>query len=265
MPARLPKERVPVPPAVTELAGERPVRLVWANEIGGLTFAIGSGTDGCFVKWLPTERAEMLAAEAARLEWASAHVIVPRVLDLHVDEHGAWMATTPIAGENAVAARWLARPAAAVRAIGEGIRALHEALPAGSCPFSWSVAGRLADAERRAVSGELDPSRWHPVHRSLAVDRALVLAADAPSDDRLVVCHGDACAPNTLVGDDGCWSGHVDLGALGVGDRWADLAIATWSTQWNYGAGWERPLLDAYGIEPDPERTAWYRLLWDMT
>lgn len=79
-----------------------------------------------------------------------------------------------------------------------------------------------------------------------------------------MVCHGDACAPNTLI-DEGRWSGHVDLGALGVADRWADIAIATWSTQWNYGPGWEPALLDAYGIDPDPERTAWYRLLWDMT
>ncbi|WP_443062724.1 phosphotransferase [Streptomyces sp. NBC_00390] len=60
--------------------------------------------------------------------------------------------------------------------------------------------------------------------------------------DRLVVCHGDACAPNTVVGDDGTWTGHVDLGTLGAADRWADLAVATWSTQWNYGPGWEEPL-----------------------
>jgi hypothetical protein len=40
-----------------------------------------------------------------------------------------------------------------------------------------------------------------------------------------------------------------------------DLGVATWSTEWNYGPGWDRPLLDAYGIEPDPERTAYYRLL----
>jgi aminoglycoside phosphotransferase len=60
------------------------------------------------------------------------------------------------------------------------------------------------------------------------------------------------------------WSGHVDLGRLGIADRWADLAIATWSAGWNYGPGWERLLLDAYGVEPDPERTRYYRLLWDL-
>jgi kanamycin kinase len=49
-----------------------------------------------------------------------------------------------------------------------------------------------------------------------------------------------------------------------VGDRWADLAVATWSTEWNYGPGWENDLLRAYGVDPDPERVAYYRLLWDL-
>ena len=62
----------------------------------------------------------------------------------------------------------------------------------------------------------------------------------------------------------GRWSGHVDLGDLGVADRWADLAIATWSTGWNYGPGWERLLLDAYGIKPGAERIRYYRLLWEL-
>ena len=56
----------------------------------------------------------------------------------------------------------------------------------------------------------------------------------------------------------------TDLGSLGVGDRWADLAVATWSTIWNYGPGWERPLLDACGVPPDDERIRYYRLLWDL-
>ena len=76
-----------------------------------------------------------------------------------------------------------------------------------------------------------------------------------------MVCHGDACAPNTLLYPDGRWSGHVDFGLLGTGDRWADIAVATWSAEWNYGPGWEPLLLDAYGVEPDAERTRYYRLL----
>ncbi len=107
------------------------------------------------------------------------------------------------------------------------------------CPFSWSVAGRLAEASARATTAQ---------HRRFLAE----LAADAPAVDVPVVCEGDACAPNTLLGDDGRWSGHVDLGALGVADpRWADLAVATWSTERNYGHGWEHILLDAYGVGPD--------------
>ena len=81
--------------------------------------------------------------------------------------------------------------------------------------------------------------------------------------DLLVIAHGDACAPNTIIGDDGRFVGHVDLGSLGVADRWADLAIASWSLEWDFGPGHERAFWDAYGIEPDTDRIARYRRLWD--
>src|SRR2546430_1214361 len=74
-----------------------------------------------------------------------------------------------------------------------------------------------------------------------------------------------SCAPNTLLHEDGSWSGHVDMGALGLADRWAGLAVATWSTEWIYGPGWENALLDAYGVSPDPGRIDFYRRLWEAT
>ena len=78
-----------------------------------------------------------------------------------------------------------------------------------------------------------------------------------------VLVHGDACAPNTLVSDAGRWVGHVDLGDLAVGDRWADLAICSMSLDWNYGEGHQNEFFDAYGIEPDAERIRYDRALWD--
>ncbi len=98
----------------------------------------------------------------------------------------------------------------------------------------------------------------------MSIDEALGLLEDPPEIERVVVCHGDACAPNTLLSPEGEPVAHVDLGHTGVADRWADLAIATWSAVWNYGPGWEETLLDAYGIEADPVRTAYHRLLWDL-
>jgi kanamycin kinase len=254
-----------VPPAVAVTAGGRALTLVWENPAGGLTFAAGEGAGRCFIKWAPHGSGLDFPAEAARMTWAGQFHPVPRVLDLGQDEGGSWLVTAPLPGNNAVTARWTSDPATAVTAIGEGLRALHEALPTMECPFSWSAGERVADACRQAADGRLDTAAWHPCHRELSVTAALEQAGVSPVPDKLVVCHGDACAPNTLLTEDGRWSGHVDLGLLGVADRWADLAVATWSAEWNYGPGWDGLLLDAYGIRPDPERTRYYRLLWDLS
>lgn len=226
-----------------------PVHPVWRNELGGLTFALGTDR---YAKWSPPGGPD-LTVEGDRLRWAGAHTAVPRVLEARAD----LLVTAALPGRSAVDPRWIAAPDRAVAALGRGLRALHDALPVPGCPFSWSVEDRLAEVR-------VDPARWHPDHAHLSADEALARVADPPPVDRLVVCHGDACAPNTLIADDGTVAGHVDLGDLGVADRWADLAVATWSTVWNHGPGHEDTLLAAYGVAPDPARTAYYRLLWEL-
>jgi kanamycin kinase len=252
--ADVPAADVAVPAVVMRLAAGDAIVPAWENAVGGLTFRVGDGPRARYVKWAPDTplAAELdLAAEAERLTWARRFTPVPRVLDAGTEPDGAtWLMTAALPGESAVSERWRADPRAAVRAIGEGLRALHDAIPVDACPFDWGVASRI------------ERGRIRPAADLALLDR---IGAEAPESDRLVVCHGDACAPNTLVGDDGRWSGHVDLGALGVADRWADLAVATWSTRWNYGPGWDDELLAAYGIAPDPDRTAFYRALWDAT
>jgi len=251
------------PAAVRELATARQVRLAWENE-HALTFEVGEDPDRCFVKWAPAGSPLDLAAEAARMTWAVAYTPVPRVLGQGADGEGSWLVTAALPGQSAVSQRWQAEPRTAVIAIGEGLGAMHDVLPVADCPFSWTARDRVAAAQRAAAAGCLDTSDWAPEHRDLGIEGVLARVQDIPPADKLVVCHGDACAPNTLIAGDGRWSGHVDLGDLGVADRWADLAVATWSTRWNYGPGWEQVLLDAYGIKQDEQRTRYYRLLWEL-
>lgn len=254
---------MPVPGVVRGLAGNDPVEPVWQNEVGGLTFAV-LGEPRRFVKWSPAGAPVDLGAEAERLTWARRFTPVPTVLAHGSDGDQSWLVTSAIDGEDAVRERWLRQPAVAVRAIATGLRRFHDALPVVRCPFTWSVDERRASVARRAISASDRVGSPDGTFGDLTVGEALRRLADAPATDRLVVCHGDPCAPNTLIDDAGACAGHVDLGALGVADRWADLAVATWSLEWNYGPGWDRLFLETYGIDPDPERTAYYRLLWTL-
>ena len=143
-----------------------------------------------------------------------------------IDAGDTWFTTEVIDGRSAIALDGLT----AARALGSGLRALHD-LPVDECVFTWG-------AEQRG-------------------------AVDVPPIDRLVVCHGDACVPNTLVDAGGQWIAHVDLGALGLADRWADLAVASMSLGWNFGEGFEASFFEAYGVERDERRIRFYRDLWN--
>lgn len=274
--AEIPTGPVAVPPRVAALTGGRELLPVWVNGLGGLTFrdagvggAAGAGgadgADASYIKWVAAGTPELdLAAEAERLAWARERgAAVPEVLAHGADASGSWLITRALSGESAVAPKWIAEPETAARSIGAGLRELHELLPVADCPFEWAIPQRIARFEERVASGE-SPADWSGEYRKLSVDAARSLLHDAPTVDRLVVCHGDACAPNTLLDAEGKFAAHVDLDSLGVADRWADLAVAAWSIDWNHGPGFDHLVYEGYGIDPDPERIAYYRLLWDL-
>lgn len=223
----------PIPEVVLEMAGDHDVDLVWRNELGGSTFDLGER----FVKWNPRSTGIDLDRERVRLEWLSPLHPSPRVLDFGSDESAQWLVTAALPGTHAVGDAWRARRPEAIRAIATGLLAIH-ALPTGDFPTAW-------------------------VAESWAGRRPESLGPSPPLGDPVIV-HGDACAPNTLISSDGDWVGHVDLGDLTVGDRWADLAIASLSLDWNFGEGHQHELFEEYGIEPDEDRIRYYRGLWDL-
>ncbi|WP_197681453.1 aminoglycoside 3'-phosphotransferase [Actinopolymorpha singaporensis] len=236
---------VEVPPVVATIAAGDPIRLVWRNDLGGRTYRLDRSGHTEYVKWAPDHPEIDLEQEARKLAWAGRYTVVPEVLGLGRDtDHSAWLHTLGIPAMPAVAPRWKADPRRAARAIGTGLRMFHERLPVSECPWSW----RIRDRSTRIRNPD---------------DMALLDVV--PEEDHLVVCHGDPCVPNTLIGPDGNCAGHVDLGSLGVADRWADLAVATYSLPWNYSPAYEDELLDAYGIERDGDRISYYRRLWDAT
>ena len=113
-----------------------------------------------------------MSAEAERLRWAAPYTAVPDVLEVGDDGDEEWLVTRAVPGLSAVDPLWLAEPEVAVRAMGAGLRALHDALPVADCPFDWSVRTRIGNAAARGIH----------------VPGAL---RSPPPIDALVVCHGD--------------------------------------------------------------------------
>ena len=64
-----------------------------------------------------------------------------------------------------------------------------------------------------------------------------------------VLIHGDYCLPNVLV-HDGRFSAVVDVGLAGLGKPDVDLAAGLWTLQYNFGPGFGRGFLEAYGWPP---------------
>ncbi len=223
----------PVPDIVAALADGGTADLVWRNELGGLTFQIGDR----FMKWNPRRTGIDLECERVRLEWIAGRHPAPRVVAYGSDDEAQWLITEAIPGDPAVGDEWRARRPEAINAIAEGLKAIHS-IDIDDFPPSWN---------QEVWVGCTSES----------------LGRRPPLDDPVLV-HGDACAPNTLISTAGEWTGNVDFGDLAVGDRWADLAIASLSLDWNFGEGYQKDLFDAYGVEPDVERIRYYRELWHL-
>jgi len=218
----------------------------------------------CFVKIAAASAYPSLAGETARTRWARAYLPVPEMVDAGTDGAIQWQVTAALSGRPVTDAQLDADPAHLVELLARGLRQFHAA-PVATCPFDFTLETAMAHVRARVAADVIDAAEdFNEDHQHLSVAAAHgALERLRPDREDLVVCHGDYCPPNILVADDTV-TGFVDLGELGVADRWWDLAVGTWSVTWNFGPGWEDLFLSTYGVEPDPRRRAFYRLLFDL-
>jgi aminoglycoside phosphotransferase len=225
-----------------------------------------SGPEVQYLKVGDVQRWPNGLAECERVRWATPFLPVAEVIDCGADDSVDWLVIMPLPGVDATRHPLIDEPDRLVRLLAGGLAEFHDAAPVQVCPFDFRVEAALAHVRARASSGLIDPvSDFHPEHRHLSVEAAVAqLERLAPVDEDLVVCHGDYCLPNVMLADDGTVTGYLDLGELGVADRWWDLAVGSWSVTWNLGSGWEDHFLESYGVEPDADRMRFYRLLYDL-
>ncbi|GAA1697101.1 APH(3'') family aminoglycoside O-phosphotransferase [Kribbella yunnanensis] len=208
-----------------------------------------------------------LEAERDRIAWlASSGMPGATVVDWQVSDDGACLVTSAVPGIPGIdlpSWAWLG----AMETLGRTLRELHS-LP--DCPFERPLASVIASAEdvvrRGAVNPDFLTDEWRLVTPESLLEQVVAERPYVESVTELAVCHGDPCLPNVFFDPLTLRvTGFIDVGRLGVADRYSDLALTTIQLydEWSVDPG---PFLTAYGVtEPDRRRLEFFRLLDPLT
>ncbi|MFF9077340.1 APH(3'') family aminoglycoside O-phosphotransferase [Streptomyces sp. NPDC014872] len=244
------------------------------GESGAGVFRSADG--GRYAKCVAVAEAAGLGAERDRIAWLGDQGIPgPRVLDWHSGDVGACLVTSTVPGVSADRLS-AAELRAAWDRIADAVRALH-AMPARRCPFRRDLDGMIARARDVVARGAVHPE-FLPVEQQ-RTPAAELLDRLVPQTDRrreqeaadTVVCHGDLCLPNMILDPRTLdVSGFIDLGRLGLADRYADLSLLlanareTWADEQEARAA-DAAFAERYGITLDHDRLRFYLHLDPLT
>ncbi len=155
-----------------------------------------------------------------------------------------WLLTVRVPGEDCTYTRYLEDPMRLSALLGERLRQLHETDGTG-CPGWDKITLYLDTARTNYEAGKC----YLPSFPTAANgEEAWIFVQENVSRlDTTTLIHGDFCLPNIML-DDWQFSGFIDVGGGGLGDRHIDLHWGAWSLGYNLGTDAYRDrFLDAYG------------------
>lgn len=206
--------------------------------------------EGLYLKSAP---AGSLAPEAEMTRYFHDKGLAARVLG-YVSEDRDWLLTARVPGEDCTHPQYLSDPERLCDTLARQLRMLHD-LDSGHCPVTDRNRVYMETADRNYRAGKFDADLFPPgwsfpsaeEARRMIEDNAKHLKSDA-------LLHGDYCLPNIML-EDWRFTGFIDLGRAGLGDRHIDIFWGLWTLNYNLktNAYYDR-FLDAYGrdkVEPE--------------
>lgn len=158
-----------------------------------------------------------------------------------------YMLTERIRGEDCTHAAYLENPSRMAEIIAERLHLLHNT-EACDCPVKERMGEYFSLAESNFKKGIFDSSFLPQKYEDLNSCKVWELVEQNKhifSNDTLI--HGDYCLPNIIL-DGWKFSGFIDLGNAGVGDKHVDLFWGAWTLDFNLKTEKYRDIFfDAYG------------------
>lgn len=206
--------------------------------------------DGFYLK---SAQAGALELEAALTRYYHDKGLATEVLAYESGERD-WLLTRRVAGEDCTHEQYRCQPERLCDILGQRLRMLHET-DAGGCPVPDRMKSYRALAASNYESDSFDKSHFPDNFGYRSAEEAwdvICRQGHLLKSDTLI--HGDYCLPNVML-DDWRFSGFIDVGNGGVGDRHIDLFWGIWSLGFNLKTErYADRFLDAYGrdrVEPE--------------
>ena len=229
--------------------------------------------DDCVLKIVPYQKKNEETVSVMR--WLENKLPVPRVLCYEYDAERQYLLMSRMPGKMACDAYYLERPEELAARLAEAIRMLWS-IDVSDCPRSRDLEVELREARFRVENHLVDMDGVEPTTFGAGgfkdPEHLLDWLEHNRPDYEPVLSHGDLCLPNIFI-DNGKISGFIDLGDMGIGDKWRDIALCYRSLRWNaegvYGGNVypdtrAETLFEALGIVPDLEKIRYYILLDEL-
>ena len=169
-----------------------------------------------------------------------------------------WLLTRAIPGEDCTHRQYLDDPRRLCDTTATLLRQLHETDLSG-CPVIDRCGERWESARKGYEKNFWEPDLFAGIWEFSSMEEAwAVTETNGKYLKNEVLLHGDYCLPNVML-DNWRFSGFIDLGSGGLGDRHFDLLWGSWTLKFNLGTdAYCSRFLDAYGrdkVEPELLRT----------
>ena len=165
-----------------------------------------------------------------------------------------YLLTARIPGEDCTDPKYLSDPRRLCDTTAMLLLTLHET-EGSKCPVRDRVR-TYADSVMKGFDGHhYEPELFQGIWEFRSFDDARRIAEEGlPLLKTDILLHGDFCLPNILL-DDWKFSGYIDLGNGGMGDRHIDIIWGIWTLMFNLRTDkYTGRFMDAYGremIEPE--------------
>ena len=173
-----------------------------------------------------------LAKEASLAKFYESLRLTSRVLFYQTVGEKDYLLTERVEGEDATFSAYLEEPKKLCEVLAESMRMLHAA-EIQNCPVPNRMEDYFATVSERYHKGIFDPSIYGERNGFQTAEEAFKTVQESLHlFESHTLIHGDFCLPNIIL-DDFKFSGFIDLGNGGVGDRHVDLFWCVWSLWYN--------------------------------